>query len=510
MELFKQLPCRFSLTERVVVLICLCVCGIYGVVSQDTFYPGPNSDSMIYIFQAAWYSGEGPDWYYDHIRGYTFPPGYPLWLRLFGASPETAKAAVVANTAAMFLAVGAFGFLLIRVRLRVTYCLVVLVVSFLSYRFFAESRSVGSETLFMALAFAALAMLADGVRGMSRERLMVAALLVVGSYFTRSIGVVLVVLFVVHLLHARRFDGLVWAMIVVPIAFWKILSGFLFEAYESYSDVFFSQDPLNNLFSWVAVNLREMTRSMAALLGMHSSTGVVALIAIATFVVPQALRGRILAQFLVGYFAIIAVWPYPTHMTRFLMPVWPLLVLSIFSGLQSLKVGPDRIRATICLGFFSIFLTLNAFRYVDLAGYSMPGELEQYRFTLPIMSQNTEADALRFADHLHRGIMTAQAVSEFVPPDQCVSSIVPQFVSFYSDRRVSRIVFKDSHDVAMRKIGVCPYVFVFGFFSDTWKGSILYPTDHPLEEKKFRPILVAQLEDGTIVAALMEFKKKGP
>ncbi len=121
------------------------------------------------------------------------------------------------------------------------------------------------------------------------------------------------------------------------------------------------------------------------------------------------------------------------------------------------------------------------------------------------MLQTDTDDALRLADYFHRGILVATETSRFVKSGQCVTSIVPHLVSFYSQRRVARILHGAPHGDTMRKLSYCPFVFVFGLESNSWEGSLFYPIDLPGERDNFRPLLISKTESGEIAAALFAY-----
>ena len=141
-------------------------------------------------------------------------------------------------------------------------------------------------------------------------------------------------------------------------------------------------------------------------------------------------------------------------------------------------------------------------QFVNVSRWNFPQLLAQYRYTTPMMVQTDAGDALRLADYFHRGILVATETSRFVEPGQCVTSIVPHLVSFYSQRQVARILLGEPLGDTMWKLSFCPFVFVFGLESNSREGSLLYPIDLPGERDNFRPLLISKTDSGKIAAAL--------
>ena len=244
----------------------------------------------------------------------------------------------------------------------------------------------------------------------------------------------------------------------------------------------------------------------------NGSDGGKKLLAVALFsavianVIRWSLRLDSVAVYFLGYMAVIILWPYPSHMDRFFLPLWPLTVLFLFEFIQSMHPLP-RMGKSVVTGMLGVAVLVGSVvRFVEVDRWDLPDELERYRYTTPIMTQTNPGDAHRFADRIHRGIVTATETSRFVNSEQCVASIVPQFVSFYSHRRVARIVLEAPHSETMWKVSVCPYVFISGIESDAWKGSLLYPVDLPGERVNFTPLLMSRTENGEIAAALFKYK----
>ncbi len=471
-----------------------------------TDYPGPNSDSLVYIFHSVWYSGGGAPWLSDFVRNSSFPPGYPLWLSAFGASSDSITAALIANSIAYVLSLAAFSVLVRTYGITGVANLALCSVAYLSFYFFSITRSIGSEGLFMAFSFGALALLRTTGESFSRQKAMLLAFMVASAFLARSIGFLLIVIYLANELRYRRLRLLPMIVLFVPVVGWVMVSNVLFDGGRSYVAQFLGLDPVQNLPTWIATNISTLIGTLENFTGWHKLLAVALFSAVIANVIRWSLRLDSVAVYFLGYMAVIILWPYPSHMDRFFLPLWPLAVLFLFEFIQSMHPLP-KMWKNVVTGMLGVAVLVGSVvRFVEVGRWDLSDELERYRYTTPIMTQTDPGDAHRFADLIHRGIVTATETSRFVNSEQCVSSIVPQFASFYSHRRAARIMVGAPHSETMWKVSVCPFVFSLGVELDTWKGSLLYPVDLPGERVNFTPLLMSRTGNGEIAAALFKYK----
>ena len=471
-----------------------------------TDYPGPSSDSLVYIYHSVWYSGGGERWISDFVRISPFPPGYPLWLAAFGASADSITAAVIANSIAYVLSLAAFSVLVRTYGITGVANLALCSVAYLSFYFFSVTRSVASEGLFMAFSFGALALLRTTGESFSRQKAVILAFMVASAFLARSIGFLLIAVYLVNELRYRRLQLVPMIVLFVPVVGWMIISNVLFDGGRSYVTQFLGLDPAQNLPTWIATNVSTLATSLENFTGWHKLLTVALFSAVIANVIRWSLRLDPVALYFLGYMAVLILWPYPTHMDRFFLPLWPLTVLFLFELIQSIRPLP-KMWKSVGTGMLGVAVLVGSVvRFVEVGRWDLRDELERYRYTTPIMAQTDPADAQRFADLIHRGIVTATETSRFVNSEQCVSSIVPQFVSFYSHRRVARLSPGAPHSETMWRVSVCPYVFVLGIELDTWKGRLLFPVDLPGERGNFTPLLMSRTESGEMAAALFKYK----
>lgn len=484
------------------------VAALYGWTSGLTDYPGPNSDSLVYIYHAVWYSGGGEQWLSDFVRGSPFPPGFPLWLSVFGAAPENVTAAVVANSIACIISLAAFSVLARTYGITGFPNLALCLVTYLGFYFFSFTRSVGSEGLYMAFSFGALAWLRTVDATASRQKLTAIALMVGTAYLVRSIGFLLIVAYVANEIRYRRLQLLPALVMLVPIVCWAIVTNVFFDGGRSYVAQFLGLNPIENLPAWISTNVAALTAALEHFTGWHKLLAIALFLAVMANVARRTWSLDPVAIYFLAYLLVLLLWPYPSHMDRLFLPLWPLCVLLLFDLIRFLRPLSKGWKTAMAGTLGIAMLAGSIIRFVEVGGWELPEHLEKYRYTTPIMAQRSSDDAARLADHLHRGIVAATETARFVGPDQCVSSIVPHFVSFYSRRRVARIMLGAPHNETMWKVSVCPFVFVLNLESNSWEGSLFYPVNVPLEKDHFTPLMLSETEDGKIAAALFAYGER--
>jgi hypothetical protein len=470
-----------------------------------TDYLGPNSDSLTYIYHSVWYSRGGEPWLSDFVRSSPFPPGFPIWLSAFGAAPGNDAAAIIANSVAFVLSLVAFSLLVRTYGITGLANLAVCAVAYLSFGFFSFTRSVGSEGLYMAFAFGALVLLRTTQDSVSRQKSAAAALMVAAAYLIRSIGFLLIVAYLANEFRSRRLQVFPMIVMLVPVICWVIIANLLFDGSRSYVAQFLSLNPIENIPAWVASNVSALAVTLKNYSGWHMVLAVALFAAVVANVVRRSFKLDPVAIYFLGYVVVVTLWPYPSHMERFFLPLWPLTVLFLFDFIQSMGPLPKVWKRAVAGAFGVVLLGGSMVQLVNVSQWDFPEELAQYRYTTPIMVQTNADDALRLADYFHRGILVATETSRFVKSGQCVTSIVPHLVSFYSQRQVARILLGAPHGDTMRKLSFCPFVFVFGLESDSWEGSLFYPVDLPSERENFHPLLISKTESGEIAAALFAY-----
>jgi hypothetical protein len=367
----------------------------------------------------------------DVFHSTHFPPGYPLVLGLLGGTQAHAQWAYGIHCllfAATVVVVAWFFRSELNERRAAQ---VATLVTVLSPAWLIAGLRLSSEPLFACL-------LLSGLMLALRQRIRPAAAVLGLSCLVRAAGLAALPALALWLLadRERRRD------VVAPMAL-------AVAPYCALSLLRLSVSGSSNYVSDVAVvigaiaggkGLEFLVQQGAALLSALSlalkpEPASIALGAVLTLcVVPgwwQRFRaGRLDAYVLPCYLALIAVWPYPAEMPRFVSPVTPLIVLSACSSLSLMP--RRRSLGAAALAAWPLFLAGGViFRLL----YPGPAELAPYKASDPYYLAANQTKAVEFLSLARSFDAALKAVPEVVPQDACVYSVVPELAGFLAGRR---------------------------------------------------------------------------
>lgn len=253
-----------------------------------------------------------------------------------------------------------FAYLLLRREADAATASVLIVLTLCSPWVYFLATSLMSEALFAALTWAALWQFAGYEQrpdeSSGRRRLWLAALLGGAAALTRMLGACFIAATVLWLLFRRRFRdafvfGTVSAIFVVPWLAWTMLAGDgQSAAYYSASN-YVSWNPIS-AFSWsesasvIGHNLFLLLLTPGYLFGFFEPETIplLLLLGVLTCVgMVSRLRSGLGAPdfFLVVYLIAIALWPWPP--IRFVAPLYPLVLLLAWRGVETVWSGVETI-----------------------------------------------------------------------------------------------------------------------------------------------------------------------
>jgi len=344
------------------------IVGLVGLITLNDTLVGVFYDDGLYAGLAR-ALGTGQGYVHLHLPGAPaavhYPPLYPVLLApLFGALslPAAALAAKVLNLILAATAAGLVAWHADRTRilgegLPRWLAPTIVAAAAISIPVLATQAVLFSEPLFAVL-FAAAIIAADR----DPPRPVLAGTFAALTLLTRSIAIAAAAGIVVYLLLVRRADWRVAAQVAGPVivaalgwGLWVFTHGQGIDPalglnYGGYGDVV-SQTGLGAF----GVSLLDLPRPLGALtlswLGVPIVYKVVGLAALAVGLYGLVLLARRSAAgwSLIGYLAILAVWPYPAD--RFLWAVLPWLALAWTAGAVELARRQPRLRvAMLALG----------------------------------------------------------------------------------------------------------------------------------------------------------------
>lgn len=449
------------------------------------------TDDAMYLLLADFFSPhyEGnPFLHYLVIHQARFPPVFPLVIGLLGGGSETmgtAHLVVCASFIASAVALYAWASRVLDSRQTGAACLLIYALLPKTLVYVIE---IWSEFLYMAMVFAVFILLdvAQRSRHQARQALSACALLIGLALLTRTIGVALLAAFVLYLLVNRVERKYLYIPIaILPPVCWKIIKSF-FGYGGTYSEDLTRYMSMDGIATLVLTDIPRNASLLLESWGRHfaiepgASWG---LQGIAVLLLLLALIGwwrraagrQADAYYVVFYIAVVLVWPYPDHATRFLYPILVPALAYLFIGLAAVipKTEP-RLQTGFAAALLLLMLALvypNALFVIDRVSEPLPGHIrEDFRHTRQWLRGH---DIQRPRDEVERRqtvISLIKRLDEHVGPRECIYAVHPPSTMLYSGRR--SIILPEQ--ASIEKLTYCRYMFVMnliGIFGP------MYPMD---------------------------------
>jgi hypothetical protein len=431
--------------ERFIPLLLIVAVLVAAIASITPWPVGAYEDDAIYTLLAkALANGDG----YRMINlpgaphATHYPPGYPFLLSLlWRVAPDFPDNVVVfkfANAALLAVAAGGlYWFVRARLEFGVIGAALVAAVGTASIMTLHLAGLVLSEPLFLALLFLALPSIERSAdEGRMRDAILAGLLLGVLA-MVRTIGAVAIGSMVLVLLARRRPLAAVAvvagsAVFLMPWQLWigayqgevaPILMG-KYGAYGPWMADGYREGGLSFARDVMIQNFAGMGNSLSYVLMPvpHRWPRILSLLALAPLVigglVVLARRAPVLAGFFTLYAGVIIVWPFHPH--RFLIALWPMLVLVVAVAVRALwRWNAERPvwRAMRVAGFATL-----AVLAVGHAAYNREGYAEQ-----------TWADLQRRAGESAKPLV--EWVARYTQPDDVLSTEHDVVVYLYTGRR---------------------------------------------------------------------------
>lgn len=425
---------------------------------------GLFSDAVAYLWMADALSRSGADALaslgHDMLRGGRFPPGYPLYLWLFGADvgPSGMRRANLAQMLSV-LACLALTLVLVR-RLGGSWLLAVLGAGYVASLPWIHpwALELVSEPLFTALLLVACLMSLHPER--RQQRLAMAVLLGLAC-LVRTMGLALLPALWLHACAGWRAQGLgrsqagLRAAVLTLLALLPSLAWSLYQSatglkagdhyLAEFSAALGASDGLGELVG------RQVHAVGAAL--VPASLGFDALRAPLGLVLLAAagwaawrLRHRVgfIAYAWAGLLAILLLWPYPEHAERLVGPLTPLsfgLLVAAANG-GRLHLGPARRRALLAAALVAAAVVLHALLIQGQSLLAMRQSIEAAELSAyaRAVTLSRDPEPARAADNLHRVLEAAAALDALLPDGACVVSSLPEIVALRASRPVRQLL----------------------------------------------------------------------
>lgn len=368
------------------------------------------------------------------------------------------------------------------------------------------SSDILSENTYIALSLL-VCLLADQAR--SRPWLWFAALLAaVAALSTRSIGIALVPGLVWGLLPALRQQqklarpALV-AVLLVGLGWY--LSNRGAGRYSHVGILNSGVDNLGGLLNLVLEQIAALWRGWRDLLqpfGGHVLPPLLLLVCAAVGCAVRLWRCCSDGPYVLGYLAIIVLWPFPAEAARFLYALFPVLLWQAWYGASWLAeqlgrwpVLTPRRQLGLALALPALLLASFAPTSLALLEHSrrpFPAELLAYRGMAPVLRIADDKAAQTVAAEKAFAAAALRRVGQLVPEGGCIQAVKPSLVALYSGRSArSPLPPWAPQTEFLASLPDCPYLLLLAYRQPMFPR--MYPAFR-LQGQNSR--LIANLDDG--------------
>jgi hypothetical protein len=439
--------------------------------------PGTSADVPIYLLSAQWVSPWTAASPVAELvaRESLFPPLYPALLGLFTAG--NVEGARVVAVGCLALSAGlAHAWVRGAGASRTEAALLACVFAALPASWLASLEQL-SEPLYLALSLAALTAAARERRPGARS-LQLAALLCGLAALTRSVGIALVVAYSLWIWRQRARIGRGWVA-ALGIAWALPLAWIAVRAVagigSSYAEVFesrlpmFGGGPLDALAGVVRAELAAIANSMTRLFALHPSpiarvsAAFVAALAAIGFA-RRLRRAELDAVYLALYLVVLALWPFPSHVERFVHAISPVVLFQALDGATAIAgaIAPrfaTRARAALLLMCSGLALPTLVY-LIERHREGVAREYAEFTHSPRWYTRRAIGEAERDAQLRRDEVLAMQRVRELVPTDACVFAVKPLELALHAGR-IARLPPPEDLQEAEREAAFAACDFVF-------------------------------------------------
>jgi hypothetical protein len=453
------LTSRSVAAATLVVLSLLWWC-LSALTVQDKI-AGFNWDDAFYLLMADVYRGNltaYPNVYRIVFLWRDYPPVYPLFLALFQAGSESIGNAYIANSLAVTLSVGAvywYAITLLKARSLALIAAACFLIAPTTLRF---AFGLWSENLFIALAFAGLA-LAHAKD--SKYAAVGAGLLLALAAITRTAGIAWCAAFVI------------WALIYKPNKHLLAIAGAtlvplcerLLHAGPAYQSHLEQVGSLEYLTTQTSHNALALIAAFGHAWSVNEPVSIVVGLATASLAMFPlfSIRLSLEATVLLVYLAQILAWGFPEHAARFVYPIQPLILVAALFSLSRISELPYRpgVLAAAHLPLMSMLAVMAATNLSPISARLQAEEQEVGALRKvdifvfgkdPILSANATRFRLQLANDASR-------IKRLVPENECVFSEFPPVLLLFAKRATDLPPWREWDEIASLRGTACRFYY---------------------------------------------------
>ena len=439
---------------------------VFSGIAVWMVIPSPPSgfywDDTWYLLMAEWLTPDssyrGFSWTMLGLQSY--PPLFPLFIAWSGANLVDQQNAFIMN--ALFLAFGTGIAMIWFVREGFS----TISMSFAALLIMFNPVSLGylpilySEFLFTLLSTTALALAFLRREWKWNTKWLIIGIIVGLSVATRSAGWSLVLGFLVHLVWNRRLPpavvfilGLGASILIIPFLMVGIppSSGYLGMLIDNMA---------NLGWDFIVQQVQGLVVGWSMLWGWGTGAWLAA-VAVLLGLMVRLKANRADAWYVIMYFGMLLVWPFPGHMGRFLWPLLPCFLVSAHSSFDLLRGTKHRsAMASVLIGLILVTSIPDGIgRSLERLLNPPAGELFQLSRMHEWSRSSTREEGMKKLKVRQQFLMDLQRVDDLVDTKDCIYSEISGLVAIQTRQVSYAPPWSSLNQVGLRKVE-CKYYYM--------------------------------------------------
>lgn len=471
-------------------------------------YTGQVSDSVVYLFQAERYrlgSVVEPAIVRYHIYSQNFPPLFSVLLGTTGGGADALARAHLVTALTWLAAVWALFRLLRALGINPPLRWLLIGCFITALPVLEIALGILSEGLFTALALIVMERLK---KARSLRDFLLVSLLTATALLVRTAGVYLLPALLYLTWRRRSLAGVGTLLLgLTPWFLWRAWHGAnRIGPLPSYPGEVIDAIRQQGLGTVLADNLIALSQAFTALIvpwpvpELLTVTALIATLA-SLLIVARDRFSRILLLTLYSGLGMLLLWPFPGHMERFWVPLYPLVLALVGVSIRGRSHQP------IVLGALALIVVINTGVLVARVAAPADEAVAPYRFT-DLWISAPVGQGPRRAEWWLRFKLTAEEAPRHVPEDECVGTLLNDWYFLYTRRPTRRIKPDPQWSVDETLAWVrrqCRYVLAVSYDTPGEPTDGMYP--YSLDTQRFEPVLISYVEPGFADVVLARFRE---
>ena len=488
-------------------------------------YAGYISDSHYYLFLADFFTGggQGNSDLETYIAQTTqFPPLYSYAMGLFGGGVDSIERAHQINNAYFAAGFMALFYWLHTQGIKPLSALTLILVLALNNQQLVYSAEILSGSQYFLLSVLIIILLDDAK---SKERLLLASALIGFSLLSRTIGIAFLLPLLVQIIRCPTNwfrKCFMFFLALLPALSWKIAQGLYLSnpvvprtAYGDYLGAYYADPTIQTVITVVTGNLTALIYSWSGYLSglpsiLHLGIASVLGFAILIFWILRLRRFDPLALYLLGYFGIVMIWPFPGHMDRFLAPVFPFLLSMLVLDIKRWPFFEKKFAAQVLLLGILVITVFPASSTVVQRILTLPEDEHaendhiKYRMSAVWLRYESIEDANQELELMHIRETAAKFINQHITESDCVYALQSSDVMLNTRKWTPPLLGyrRPASEFNPASLTACDYVFMVDGLGVFNIPSALFPYESMREQ--LIPIFISKTElDGQSMVVAM-------